>query len=431
MHYIQQEQARQFLNNWLSDPRAMTACLQGYAGTGKTWLAADWAKQVLAANPKINIMILAPTNKALDVLREKCGHLNAGFRTIDSFLGNRIKRNDDGEMERSQGKGSENPDLIICDEASMVKAEYDTQLRGRRVKLLYLGDPAQLPPINEKLSTTFNCEYTFLMTQVVRYEGAIIKVATFLRDCYESGRSFVLSDLTVFKDEARTLSVIKMGDLHNWALQAVRKGMDSRIVAFTNAAVNEHNAIMHHALFPDAALFGVSEKVVVNETFELPTIDPDSEQTDMLYNGEMLTVVSCVENPILECGVRTFAVGVLRGEGRTLEVNGVPQRVEYVLDVALDADHAAATHKNLTNGVWEARKAGNNAEVKRLIDLRKPLNKLAPLRHSYSCTTHKSQGSTYDIAFVDWANIFRSNDRTQMMYVGATRPSKFLVLAVK
>lgn len=431
MRYEQQEQARRFLNDWLADPKSKTACLKGYAGTGKTWLAGDWLNQVIVANPKINIVVLAPTNKALDVLREKCGHLNASFRTIDSFLGNRIKRNDDGEMERSQGKGAENPDLILCDEASMVKAEYDTQLRRRGVKLLYLGDPPQLPPIGEKLSTTFDCDRTFLLTEVIRYEGSIIKVATFLRNCYESGRSFILSDLMEFKDEARTLCVIKMSNLYDWALQAVRNGLDCRIVAFTNAAVNEHNAIMHRALFPYAELFGVGEKVVVNETFELPTVDPDSEQTDMLYNGEMLTVVSCVENPLLECGVRTFSVGVLRGAGRSLEVDGVAQRVEYVLDVALDADHATATHKALTNKVWDARRAGDNIAVKEAIDLRKPLNKLAPLRHSYACTTHKSQGSTYDVTLVDWANIFRSDDRTQMMYVAATRPSKFLVLAVK
>lgn len=431
MQYQQQEEARQFLNDWLADRHELTACLKGYAGTGKTWLAADWAKSVLKANPKINIMILAPTNKALDVLREKCGHLDVGFRTIDSFLGNRIKRNDDGEMEKSRGKGSENPDLIICDEASMVKVEYDTDLRRRKVKLLYLGDPAQLPPINEKLSTTFECACTFLMTQVVRYEGAIIKVATFLRECYDAGSSFILSDLTKFKDEARSLSVIKMDSLYDWALAAVNKGLDSRIVAFTNAAVNDHNVIMHAALFPTAELFGVGEKVVVNETFELPSTNPDSDETDMLYNGEILTVLSCVENPRLECGVRTFCVGVVRGEGRALEVDSVPIQVSYELNVALDADHAASTHKSLTNGVWDARRSGDNAEVKRLIDLRRPLNKLAPLRHSYSCTTHKSQGSTYDITFVDYANIYRSTDRVQMMYVGTTRPSKYLVLAVK
>lgn len=431
MQYAQQEQARQFLNDWLANRNALTACLMGYAGTGKTWLAADWAKSVLAANPKMNLMILAPTNKALDVLREKCGHLNAGFRTIDSFLGNRIKRNDDGEMEKSRGKGSENPDLIICDEASMIKAEYDIDLRRRGVKLLYLGDPPQLPPINEKLSTTFNCEHTFLMTEVVRYDGAIIKVATFLRECYTEAKSFILSDLMAFKDETRQLSFIKMDNLHDWALQAIRKSMDARIIAFTNAAVNEHNAIMHRSLFPNDELFGVGEKVVVNETFELPTTNPDSDETDMLYNGEMLTVLSCRENLKLECGVRTFSVEVCRGASRTLEVNGVPVAAEYVLNVALDADHAAATHKMLTNQVWDARRSGDNAEVKRLIDLRKPLNKLAPLRHSYSCTTHKSQGSTYDIAFVDWSNIFRSQDRTQMMYVATTRPSKYLVIACK
>lgn len=426
MKHEQQEQARQFLNSWLVS-KEMVACLQGYAGTGKTWLASDWTGEVLRANPKIRIVILAPTNKALDVLRQKCGHLEVGFATIDSFLGNRIKRNDDMEIEKSRGKGMENPDLIICDEASMVKKEYDEDLRRRKVKLLYLGDPAQLPPINEEMSSTFDTPNTFLMTQVVRYDGSIIKVATHLRERIESKAPFILRDFQQYKDEARSLSFIDKGVLHDWALQAVRKGLDAKIVAFRNIDVNDHNAYMHRALFPNDELFGIGEQVIVNETFELPVRD-DSEDGDMLYNGEMLTVISCVENQRLDCGVRTFAVGFKRSAGYS--VNGEDVVADYIVNVALDADHALNVHKQLTSQVWDARRGGNNAEVKRVIDLRKPLNKLAPLRHSYACTVHKSQGSTYDVALVDWASVFKSPDRARMMYVATTRPSKFLVLAV-
>lgn len=431
MKHEQQEQARRFLNTWLVS-KELVACLQGYAGTGKTWLASDWTAEVLHANPKIRIMVLAPTNKALDVLRQKCGHLDVGFATIDSFLGNRIKRNDDMEIEKSRGKGMENPDLIICDEASMVKKEYDDDLRRRKVKLLYLGDPAQLPPINEDMSSTFNTPNTFLMTDVVRYDGSIIKVATHLRERIESKASFILRDFEQYKDEARSLSFISKTSLYDWALQAVRKRMDAKIVAFRNIDVNDHNAYMHRALFPNDELFGIGEQVIVNETFELPVKD-DSEDGDMLYNGEMLTVVSCMENPRLECGVRTFAVGFVRSGSKNtpLEINGVEQpRPDYVVNVALDADQALNVHKQLTSQVWDARRSGDNADVKRIIDLRKPLNKLAPLRHSYACTVHKSQGSTYDVALVDWASVFKSPDRARMMYVATTRPSKFLVLAV-
>ncbi len=430
----QQKQAEEFLSSWYFEmPRVQEAVLKGYAGVGKTWLVGYWIEKVLKMAPKTQIVVLAPTNKALDVLRSKCDHLDVSFRTIDSFLGNRIKKNDDGEVEKTRGKGSENPDLIICDEASMVKAEYRTDVVRRRVRTLWIGDPAQLPPINEKLSSCFEVQHSFELTEVVRYDGAIIKVATMLRQRIESGAMFMFNDVIGFKDQSGALTQVSMGNVHDWAIKAVQKGLDAKIVAFTNADVDRHNAIVHERLFPEAVLFGIGEKVIVNETFEVPNPDPNVEETDMLYNAETMTVVSCEENPPLECGVRTFKVGVIRDNGQTLEVNGEKlPRAQYELDVALDANHAARVHKELTNNIWTMRREGRpESEVRRFVELRRPLNKLAPLRHSYSCTVHKSQGSTYDICFCDWSSIYRCEDRARMMYVAATRPSKWLVLVTK
>lgn len=430
----QQKEALQFLDGWVEGPEQL-AVLKGYAGTGKTWLMGHWLERVSDRHPNWKIYVMAPTNKALDVLRGKCKDLeNVAFMTVDSFLGNKIKRNDDGETVKSRTKGQEDPDLLICDEASMIKAEYDADLRRRKVKMLYVGDPAQLPPINETLSTAFAIPNQFLMTEVVRYEGAIIKVATMLRERIDSGEMFLLSDLRELRGEDRSLSFIKMYDLHDWALKAVRKGMDARIVAFTNADVNNHNAVMHRALFPGMPLFGVGERVVVNETFEVDLGIKDTKgqaMTEMLCNGEMFTVTECeladpVEGVVI-CNVGvTNQLPVIREDG-SLDVSELTRM--HTLQVCFDETAMQAKHRELTDLIWEGRREGKNDEVKRLVRLRAPLNKLAPLRHSYSCTVHKSQGSTYDIAFCDWSSIYKSKDRAKMMYVAATRPSKFLVMA--
>lgn len=437
----QQAEALSFLNNWL-DSRELLGLLRGYAGTGKTWLIGHWLEEhYFKRYPNRTVYILAPTNKALDVLRSKCAHLQerykVAFMTIDSFLGNRIKRNDDGETVKSRGKGQDNPDLIVCDEGSMIKKEYDADLRAKRVKTLYCADAAQLPPINEDLSTVFNIESQYEMTEVVRYEGAIIQVATFLRQCIQTGEQFILSDLMQFKDEARTLSFIKMHQLHDWAIKARNKGLDARIVAFENATVDEHNAVMHRILYPDAPLYGVGEQIVVNETFEIPTGEVDDKGDEivvMLYNGETMTVTSC-ERAADVAGVVIYDVGVTYKKPAVLEVDGQPVEplmAEYVLQVAFDPYHMTSVHKDLTNQIWTARRAGRpEAEVKKLVNLRAPLNKLAPLRHSYACTVHKSQGSTYDICFCDFSSIYRCKDRARMMYVADTRPSKWLVIASK
>ena len=424
MIHPQQQLAIEFLDEWLAS-REQLACLQGYAGTGKTWLVGHWLESVIKAHPFWTIYVLAPTNKALDVLREKCKHLNQknlAFFTIDSFLGNRIKRNDDGETEKHRGKGQENPDLIVCDEASMIKKEYDTDLRRKGVrKILYVGDPAQLPPINEEISSTFTVAKKFLMTEVVRYDGSIIKIATMLRQRIESKDMFLLDDLRQLKEDS-TASFIKMDKMHDWALNAHSKGLDSRIIAFENITVNQHNKIMHEALFPRAPLFGVGERVLVNETFDL-------KDDEMLYNGEICTVTKCeLAEPV--ASVVIYDVWFTRDSNSDLEINEKKQpKTEYKVQVALNEMHMLGVHKELTNQIWELRKRNENPKA--LIDLRRPLNNLAPLRHSYACTVHKSQGSTYDIAFCDWGSIYRCPDRARMMYVAATRPSKFLVVAAR
>lgn len=71
----------------------------------------------------------------------------------------------------------------------------------------------------------------------------------------------------------------------------------------------------------------------------------------------------------------------------------------------------------------------DHADLRKLLDTRKPLNLLAPLRHAYACTVHKSQGSTYDVAFIDFSDMYRSEDRAKLMYVAVTRTSNFLVIA--
>lgn len=442
----QQAGALQFLNAWVKDYNQKLALLKGYAGTGKTWLVGHWLEEhYFKQFPKRLVFVLAPTNKALDVLREKCGHLQEQytlrFCTIDAFLGNRIKKNDDGDTVKSQGKGMDNPDLIICDEGSMVKKEYDESLRRRGVKTLYVGDPAQLPPINEEISSVFSIQNQFEMTEVVRFDGAIIKVATFLRERIESRQFFTVQDLQDFRDPERTLTFIGMHNLHDWAIKAVQKGLDARIVAFQNAVVDEHNATIHRILYPDAPLFGEGERVVVNETFEYPLgyQDQDGEEaTMMLYNGETMIVKSCEYKEDVE-GVEIFEVRCVPDRAGNIEVtteeDGAEKTEVYtpdplVLNVCLDNAKCAAVHKSLTNAIWEGRRNGRpEYEIKDLLKRRAPLNKLAPLRHSYSCTVHKSQGSTYDIAFADWSSIYQSKDRARMMYVATTRPSKFLVVA--
>lgn len=419
-----QQRAIEAMDVWFestSPTESSFFCLQGYAGVGKTWLVGYWLERLYAMQPDISVTVVAPTNKAVDVLRGKVPReLPVSFRTLDSYLGFRIKRDDDWQVQRSrtEKKGDDGPDLVICDEASMVKDEYHHELRLRRVPVLYVGDPAQLQPVGEALSPAFSVPDKVLMMQIVRQAqgNPIIELATHLRKLIEAdSNDFILQDLRSYATQGdRRIAFTGKGNVHQWAEAALDKGMDCRILAFTNAAVAQHNATMHERAHPGTPLFGEGELVLVNEAF-------DYDDDTLLTNGQLLRVVSCERTTPIE-GVDVF------------EVHAVPQDGERKGDtlrmlVARDQGHALSMHKELT-GQWYDAKAKGDSKLMREIGLRRaPLNKLAPLRHAYACTVHKSQGSTYDVALVDFSDVYRSREmRSRLLYVAATRPSQFLVM---
>lgn len=203
--------ALQFLDNF-ADKGWRHACLEGYAGVGKTWLIGHWLDALLKRCPGLRVLVAAPTNKALDVLRGKCGHLRVDFRTLDGYLGYRVKRNEDGDMERHKSGKPLSYDIVVVDEASMVKLSYHRELLAQRVPVLYVGDPAQLQPVGEELSPAFDTEHKCTMTEVVRQaaDNPIIQLATYLRQRFGSetspeARSFAVGVETALRRRCREL----------------------------------------------------------------------------------------------------------------------------------------------------------------------------------------------------------------------------------
>lgn len=423
----QQQQAIEFLDAFMSGD-VRTACLQGYAGVGKTWVVSYWMQTLLEQQPHLKICVGAPTHKALDVLRSKCGHLDVEFKTVASLLGQHISRNEDGEITKGESPRDWQFDLVLVDEGSMVNLDQCSKLEAKNWKLLYVGDPAQLPPVGEDSSPAFRYPHKFLMSEVVRYDGMspVAGLATMLRERIEVGESFTLSDVAAHAVAGdKRLTRCTRSRLHDWALGALDKGLDGRILAYTNATVTQHNAALHARLYPGAPLFGEGEKVLVNDAYALPKVpgSPMDEEPEMLTNGTMLTVRTCTLREGEEHGVVTYDVECENKDGRI-----------YLLPVALHEANAKAVHKMLTDKLWalrrkQGRTSADNEAIRELLRIRKPLNLLAPLRHAYACTVHKSQGSTYDVAFVDFNDMYRSEDRTKLMYVAVTRTSNFLVIA--
>ena len=130
--------------------RRPLSILCGAAGTGKTTIVEAIIKAIEKAHgAESSFQLLAPTGKAADRLRERTGKEAS---TIHSFLAKRGWLNDNFSFRRSDGQREDNITTFIIDESSMIDlpmlATLFRAVNWNAVqRLLFVGDPNQLPPI--------------------------------------------------------------------------------------------------------------------------------------------------------------------------------------------------------------------------------------------------------------------------------------------
>lgn len=173
---------------WVRDPESQVFVLGGYAGTGKTTVM-KW----IVEQAGLQVHCCAPTGKAVSVLKEKLPE-GSSVSTIHSFVYQpvevtlhqvehaegiaedlkKLAKKDPAlkdeaitaiyraqELARILEAGSaefiekewceEGPvPLVVVDESSMCDEEMEALILRNAGKVLFVGDPGQLPPVNGK-----------------------------------------------------------------------------------------------------------------------------------------------------------------------------------------------------------------------------------------------------------------------------------------
>lgn len=211
----QQDNALNAVSEWLADPSRQVFRLFGFAGTGKTTLAkhlgnshsglvqyaAFTGKAALVLRHKgcadastIHSLLYLPAPKSRLQLHELQAKLAATEgRVPDPKEVRELERAIDDERERLRQPAfsiKEDPlltprgriSLIVVDEVSMVDERLGRDLLSTGVKILVLGDPAQLPPVAGGGFFT-NVAPDFLLTEVHRQalDSPVLKLATIIR----------------------------------------------------------------------------------------------------------------------------------------------------------------------------------------------------------------------------------------------------------
>ena len=156
-----QEQALQVVRDWLSSDR-QTLSIGGYAGTGKTSLIPYIRK--LAHGRRV--AVAAYTNRAAMVL---CSKGIRDAQTIHQLMYDMVSK----EPMRFERRSHLPYDLVIVDESSMIGDTVNRDLTYFGKKVLYVGDPGQIGPVNDGESVITNPDYC--LTTPHRFDNSSIE----------------------------------------------------------------------------------------------------------------------------------------------------------------------------------------------------------------------------------------------------------------
>lgn len=444
------------------------AVLSGWAGTGKTFLVA----QILTMLPDhLAIAVAAPTNKAVKVLREKLAEAGAimdddpvdpgtdrqdaetiAFGSVHSFLGLQLSERDDGTQEcrASRDPTLHRYNLVVVDECSMIGEDLFRQLvmSKRQARILFVGDPAQLPPIqsSDAISPAFSqVQLQVRLNEIVRQaeDNPIIALSVKIRQAMEVGNRIDAITMASVLPPLPAKAALIAGDSRTIAelvLWELREGRDARVVAFTNQNVQMFNRYIHDALYGLTEFaFVPGEKVIIHQQTSGYYLDDNGNMSvgsTTLITSEEAEVVSLERKdhplyptvPSLWVRLRReddSLVGVFLAISQDDVERAVTQGfAEWRrLKSMSNAAELLGQHKEAQSLLYDSKKASSQAWSLR--------RSFAPLRHAYALTAHKSQGSTFDSAIVDLNDLGKMKSSFQFnraLYVAATRAREHLAI---
>lgn len=448
------EQIKVFLN---SD--ASVFILRGYAGTGKTTMVkviADYIEQTR------QLAMMAPTGRAARVLAMKTGHtattIHKAIYSKAHVEPKKVKNIAESEFKFVFSiNNSENGGNIVAivDEASMVcsrKIEHELFMFGTDNlmedlltfvrpnfggKVIFVGDPAQLPPVGESVSNALRAEYfkekglkviEAELTEVLRQkdDSVILKNAMMIRNLLKKDKRNQL----VFeeqKDDVETVPSEQFLDKYlNYRKESGKH--DSVIICYSNKSANRYNRDIRKSLYGgDVPLQENDILLITQNNYRLDRMN--GEFVPVLSIGERIQQSAPVYAQIggkkerIVITLNFIKVTVPNGDG-----NPIPcMLLEDLLTsdtatISIDENRAlyinfCMRNPNLKQGTESFAEALLNDEYYNAIRA----------KYGYAVTGHKCQGGEWGKVFVDYTGrTGLDDDSLRWAYTATTRAQKTL-----
>lgn len=453
----QQQQVLDFIKEFLIND-ASVFILKGYAGTGKTTMISHIINEV--ANQDKAPILMAPTGRAARVLSSKTGReANTIHRCIYELDTIETQEGSDNIRYIFPLKDAEDTAkdrICIVDESSMIGTrEVHNELfefgtgsllndlltfvaPHRGGKVIFIGDPMQLPPVGDNVSNALD-EQFFInnkikvmgaeLTDVVRQgEGsAILSNAMKVRTLIES----VQRNNLIFDRKENEVIDIEGYNMPKQLLDLYPKPEigQSVIITFSNRQARDYNYAVREILYSDKKLIVIGDILqVVSNNYKLDVMNGDFVKiTDICGETEYQTAPVYVtvgrERVRQDITLAFRNVRIMLDDGREKNC----KIIESMLDDAepnLTFTQIQALYINFC--MRHPKLKRNSQEFKELLKGDPYYNALR-VKYGYAITGHKSQGGEWNTVFVDYTGRTGLNtDCLRWTYTVTTRASQTL-----
>ena len=417
--------------------------LQGYAGSGKTTLLKGFVEYLQSLEKRYQLM--APTGRAAKVMNQKTGFesttIHKGIYSFNELQEIKQSENENDVSFLYQYKIRNNPEvhnsILIVDESSMLsdvlsQGEFFRFGSGHLLrdlvsyariqeetttsKIIFIGDPAQLPPIGMKFSPALDQNYlneTYKvsvkhteMKEVKRQDAnnGILISATKIRQCLTSG---YFNDFDLRENNRDIFNPAYQDYLDTYNSQQEQK----IIICYQNKTALDLNLAIRKNKFGHDLPIQASDTVIIGgNNYRLG-----------IMNGEFAVVSEA--SPSVES--REVSFYIEKGKTKTVRLtwrgislvlpdeNNQPKTINgYVLENYLYGDNYLkpeeqralyvdfkSRHPNLKKGTQEFKDAIINDKYFNCI----------LLKFGYAVTCHKAQGGEWANAFIFWDRGAKSN----------------------
>ena len=382
--------------------------LAGYSGCGKTTIAENIANATGAA-------LLAPTNAAVNRLKEKIDNPLLNYSTIHSALFSAGDKKNKFFVDKSLRLRG----IYIVDECSMIdKYVLEVlikQATEKKCKMIFMGDSFQLEPVGEN-PFIFNWENSYPehflphnkyeLTEVKRYDGSLLKIATDIRTCKRPR----------FKQPEQS-DLIQVPKFSKSLAQDIKSDGNYVVLTSTNERRVQYNEKIRAYLFNNKTITSYAQEgdIIVSVS-----------NSSMYSNGEIYKLKNAMlmhqfdlEIETKDDKLKTYKMLIYRhGEQMTLLV---PDLVE-----------ASLHGKQIVDAIREGNNHIPYYLYKLLVSEFTPRNGKGDTRYyfnkditistyGYAISCHKAQGQEWDNVYIDAGWLMPVWDHAKWFYTAITR----------